>query len=222
MKTKLLTLALLALSASAQTFTCSGCTDYGQIGTTGYTMQYGSKMVFTANVEPGSYVVSLTFVEPVYTTKGARPINAWVNDVQLLGAFDIIASVKQFAPITWRTQAVDSGGKITVVLTANDTGTTKHNAIISAISASKISGGATPPTAFLVTSVPLAMQMDGTAILAVVGSVVSGSVSVFRNGVLQGNKDLDVDTNDPTKIKVSIKVLPVDPGDDWAVSYQRQ
>jgi len=138
-------LAFLALAASAQTFTCVGCTDYGPIRDTGYTMQYGARMVWTADVEPGAYIVSLTFVEPVYAMKGQRPINVWVNDVQLLGAFDIIGSVKQFTPITWRTVAADSGGKIVVALTANDTGTTKHSAIVSAISAVRLASGGSGP-----------------------------------------------------------------------------
>lgn len=154
MQTKLLALALLASSVSAQTFSCSGCTDYGPIGTTGYTMQYGAKMVWTANVEPGPYLVSVTFVEPIYTTKGQRPLNMWVNGTPILTAFDVIAAGGPLLPVAWHTATPDSNGKLTVVLTANNTGTVerpvKHSAIVSVISAMKLSAtnpGIPPPPA---------------------------------------------------------------------------
>ena len=227
MKT-ILALALLVMSASAQTFTCSGCSDYGPIGTTGYTMQYGAKMVWTASVDPGAYLVDLTFVEPLYTTGNQRPLNVTVNGVSILSAFDVVAAGGALTPVKWSTIAAPGAGKIVVVLTANSTvvagKVTPHSAILTAISASKLNAGTAPAlNTFFVVGVPLTMPSDGNAVLNAIGYVVSGSVQVHRNGLLQSNADVVVDTNDPSKIKVSLTNLTTyDPTDTWAVSYQRR
>jgi hypothetical protein len=127
---------------------CVGCTNYGPIPGTSYTMQYGARMAWTlSDFDPAAaYRLELVFVEPIYKATGQRPLNVWVNDFQILTAFDVFAAggfsvpVKRFLVV-----APNEQGRISVVLTANSTivggKLTPHTAIISEINVARVSGG---------------------------------------------------------------------------------
>lgn len=134
-----LTLFVAALSLSAEpSATCTGCNDFGPIANApGWSMSYGSRMVWTVTIDPGVYRVELTFVEPIYTTLGQRPLNVTVNDVPFLKAFDVVAAGGPFTPVTQTTFVTVSGQSIIIVLTANSTMVagklTPHSAILSGL-----------------------------------------------------------------------------------------
>lgn len=151
MKRRFLSLFLLFVSllpadfifsnGSGGAVTCTGCNDYGPIPQARpWSMSYGLKMVYTVTgLENGVYIVTFTFVEPIYSTANQRPLNVVVNDSPFLSAFDVVAAGggKGNVEVTRGLVAVATDGKLVIILTANSTMAngklTTHSAILSGL-----------------------------------------------------------------------------------------